>query len=694
MSGAARVVKAGYLSVKEDGLMSFIWSKRWVVLREQTLALHRSESAQQAVTLVFLSSIASVARSENKPYCFEVVTKDGRSILFACKNDEEVYTWIEEIYVRSPLTSVSSPTNFQHNMHVGFDDRSGAFTGLPDTWKSLLNKSAISKEEMAKNPQAVLDVLEFYTAGRRHRVDDPDAAAAAAAATSAAPTPTGSIDDQSSSDLSDRSPVTAPRGVPPPRDPADAWRRHPTAPSAVGSSTVGSSTDNLDHLVAPRRQSSIVDRDAAVPVAMPPTRPPVIPRQYDASNDASDRGRAYAEQRERERVARSRSRGPPSAAANSSAAAASKLATPPPSPGRHLMAQPPALPPRAVSPNRPGVSGARTPSPSRHHAQNQHRPPPAAPARPGVDHAKPPPKKPTKPSSARMTLPQVLEHLREIVSGEDPSVYIKKKKIGQGASGSVYMARHAITHQLAAIKQMDLSKQPRPDLIVNEILVMRDSKHPNIVNYLDSFLVHRELWVVMELMEGGPLNEIIDANPGQISEPQNSAICREVLQGLRHLHSCHMIHRDIKSDNVLMNPQGQVKITDFGYCAKLTDGQSKRATLVGTAYWMAPEVVKQKGYSYKVDCWSLGIMAIEMVEGEPPYLDEEPLRALYLIATNGTPKLKHPEQLSALFKDFLAQALTVEVELRASAAELLEHPFMDRACPLEDLASLVQATRR
>lgn len=286
----------------------------------------------------------------------------------------------------------------------------------------------------------------------------------------------------------------------------------------------------------------------------------------------------------------------------------------------------------------------------------------------------------------------VIAKLQAICTDADPTkLYRSLSKIGQGASGGVFTAYQVGTNHSVAIKQMNLEQQPKKDLIINEILVMKESRHRNIVNFIDSFLFKGDLWVVMEYMEGGSLTDVVTCNI--MTEGQIAAVSREVLEGLRHLHEHGVIHRDIKSDNVLLSLQGDIKLTDFGFCAQIGESQAKRTTMVGTPYWMAPEVVTRKEYGPKVDIWSLGIMCIEMVEGEPPYLNENPLRALYLIATNGTPKINNPENLSNTFKDFLKTCLDVDADRRPDAVGMLAHPFLKRSESLRTLAPLIKAAR-
>ncbi|KAI5626576.1 serine/threonine-protein kinase PAK 2, partial [Silurus asotus] len=453
---------------------------------------------------------------------------------------------------------ISSPSGFEHTIHVGFDAVTGEFTGMPEQWARLLQTSNITKSEQKKNPQAVLDVLKFYDStgntGRQKYLSF----------SSEQQSPNiKNVDDDEDDDEETPPPVVAPR---------------PEHTKGVGK-TEGSALTQHPFTITislPVKEKLVLD-----PI------PPLVTTDGDVASKAADKQR---------------------------------------------------------------------------------------------------------PKKGKMSDEEIMDKLRTIVSIGDPKKkYTRYEKIGQGASGTVFTAIDVATGQEVAIKQINLQKQPKKELIINEILVMKELKNPNIVNFLDSFLVGEELFVVMEYLAGGSLTDVVTETC--MDEAQIAAVCRECLQALEFLHANQVIHRDIKSDNVLLGMDGSVKLTDFGFCAQITPEQSKRSTMVGTPYWMAPEVVTRKAYGPKVDIWSLGIMAIEMVEGEPPYLNENPLRALYLIATNGTPELQSPEKLSPIFRDFLARCLEMDVEKRGSSKDLLQHPFLKLAKPLSSLTPLILAAK-
>lgn len=164
----------------------------------------------------------------------------------------------------------------------------------------------------------------------------------------------------------------------------------------------------------------------------------------------------------------------------------------------------------------------------------------------------------------------------------------------------------------------------------------------------------------MELMKGGSLTDCLGVRV-EFPEQCIAYVCKHMLMALAFMHRQHRMHRDIKSDNVLVDVNGVVKVADFGFAITLTQEETKRTSVVGTPYWMAPELIRGAEYDAKVDVWSLGITALEMAEGEPPLLHEAPLRALLLITINPAPTLRHPDRWSRSFAHFLSRCLEIQV---------------------------------
>eukprot|EP00762_Andalucia_godoyi_P000223 ANDGO_02426.mRNA.1 Serine/threonine-protein kinase pakC len=277
-----------------------------------------------------------------------------------------------------------------------------------------------------------------------------------------------------------------------------------------------------------------------------------------------------------------------------------------------------------------------------------------------------------------------------IAKGDPRQLFSKMVKLDEGSSGCVYRASYAKKKIDVAVKVINMKKDTKVEALVNELATMQACQHPNVVRYYGAYKVEDELWIVMDLMPGGKLTDLL--YEVQLTEPEVATVCRESILALKYMHDKKFVHRDIKSDNLLIGPKGEIKIADFGFCAELTDMAAKRKSVVGTPYWMAPEVIRGQSYDFKCDVWSLGIMALEMAEGEPPLLDLPPLRALFMIATQGPPELKDKAKWSPEFHHFLKRCFVKDPAARADMTELLAHPFLQQA--LEDTNFIVLKNKR
>jgi len=235
------------------------------------------------------------------------------------------------------------------------------------------------------------------------------------------------------------------------------------------------------------------------------------------------------------------------------------------------------------------------------------------------------------------------------------------------------------------------AKQNEIEDIINEINILRQSMGcPYIVEYFGCYIRNEMLMVVMEYCCCS-MEDVIEycTEDYRLQEVEVAAVCAGVVKALVWLHEHNITHRDIKSGNVLLKENGEIKIADFGISHKLKHERDKMKTFIGSPYWLAPEIIVHDSYSNKVDIWALGITAIEIADTKPPLWDIDPQKVIFKIPHNPAPTVENPSKWSANFLDFLGRCLKKNAEDRATAKELLYHPFILSGSSTQILRPLV-----
>jgi len=300
----------------------------------------------------------------------------------------------------------------------------------------------------------------------------------------------------------------------------------------------------------------------------------------------------------------------------------------------------------------------------------------------------------TPESAVRSPLPPLPKSTR-FKSGEEllteavefKKLYKELDEVGKGGFGTVFHARTVKDKKIVAIKKMPHTTSRQKANNFHEASILHALDHPNIVKYLTCHEIKDDLWLVMEFLEGGTFEEA--ARAWRFNETNLAYVARELLKGLSYMHSRQLAHRDLKSANIMMSVQGAVKLIDFGLAADMSVGFPSH--MVGSPFWMPPEMIQGKPHTYAVDIWSCAISLLEMANQRPPMM-ESAVKAMFTVATEGATQLfVEPDRWSPVFNDFLSRCLQVDPEKRSTADELLLHEFIKQA---DTRANMEQILRR
>ncbi|KAL6062574.1 signal transducing kinase of the PAK [Balamuthia mandrillaris] len=652
--------KKGFLS--KQGHIMKNWKVRYFVLKGNVLYYFKStaDAAPKGVIRLRGAKLSkTVPPSIVKPLRFGLMSTTDNKIFYLEAFDAIEYkAWYDALKQASrvednplvedalnsiligehlfPLDAydVGMPYDIKHKTHISYDSDKGCFKGLPEAWKEILQESGISKEEISQNPQDVLDVLDFSESF------------------------TGQIM----------------AGNFPSRTQALIHAHDTTTP-------------RLEQEGAPSTTNGTNIRGAIDPSRFRSQSVPLSPQEEFSSLPIDDEQSPSSNQR----LSCSTSSLPQATSTTEENVAINQETFPPQQRSQTTTAT------QQTScgderDERQKLQWKRRPSTLRKKPTNGAN-------RLRVSYAGDPVDRP----ESRMLPPSEIltTTLDELLNPEDPTDHYPNcsRSIGKGGFGEVFLATNRRTGEKVAIKILRINRKNKEKHLISEIGIMKSCNNPNIVRFIDSYRDGEEpnkIWVVMEYCDGGSLLEIVELfqQDIQLNENQMAFVMRECLKGLRYIHERHRLHRDIKSANVLLTSTGEIKLTDFGFAAQLTEQMQHRQTILGTAYWMAPEMIRRQAYGPSIDIWSLGVLLLEMAQGQPPYREMPPPKALLYIATRGVPIPEAVQHFSPAFISFLSLCLTKDERKRPTAEQLLGHPFLEQACEPSDMIAILEQAKK